>query len=214
MATLYNTLPRVQDASEALEGLGQKPLTELGLLLTKYGLQRQFGICLAHKHFDLENNKEQVVDLKDTNGNFIVSSIFTNGEPDFVIVKNYHLDLPELPEIIPSKFLVHESGLIPYEYCCIRKEEDEPAIHINPDATFLLDWVGVLERSDMRDKLGLALLQDDRTTGVERSYPSLRLNITTVMRGNITDYTPTMWHVGEGGEIVTDDWCIACSDDE
>lgn len=65
MASLYNGLPGIAEASKMLEEHDTSVLLVLSNLLIKYQLQSRFGVVLVHKHFDLVDDSEKVVDLKE-----------------------------------------------------------------------------------------------------------------------------------------------------
>lgn len=65
MAAVYNSLPDIEEASSTLRDLDDGILRGLSHVLLKYELNTHFGISLVHKHFDLEDENELVVDLRD-----------------------------------------------------------------------------------------------------------------------------------------------------
>jgi hypothetical protein len=71
MLTSYK--PDVFDSLEhfftARDLLGQAPnnMAELGAIVRRHGLQKQVGICLLHKHFDLADNERLVEEFEGNN---------------------------------------------------------------------------------------------------------------------------------------------------
>lgn len=205
----YNTLPDIVSASLALGQHETGLVFELGKLLVSYNLQSRFAICLVHKHFNIED-EEQVVDLrsgKDTN--LVVSSVFTRGTPSDRVVRKYRLCVPASPFIVPSKFCVSESGLIPYEFDCTEADSANPPDRDTAvNGLFLTKWVQMLKRKGTTAPLGLALLgSTDAMIRRERSFPAERVNITTEGDEGIEKYVPTMWNIAESGEPKV---CCAC----
>jgi hypothetical protein len=197
MSRIYNSLPRIEEAAQLLPALQTSVLPELKSLLVDYQLDPQFGIVFVHRHFSLDEDKEQVVDL---NGpDTVVSSVFRNGRPDKQIVDEFRLDLPDKFSVVPAKFVVRDE-LIPYEYKCVPKEQ-ERAYKLrseNLPLAFLKEWYTILERYLVPDTMGLVDTSvADHGDGFERSDNERRLNIvTTGIRFKAPElglYIPTLW---------------------
>lgn len=211
MSQVYNGLPDIMEASEALSRLENGYLSELSQLLVKYGLQSRIGISLVHRHFTLAQ-EEQLVDLISAQGENVVSSVFRNGLPDNQIVKDYNLRVPDFPTIVPSKFIVRQSGLIPYEYSCVQKEQAKAFNTLDRlDSAFITGWVETLERLGIVDILGLTLLEGTEGTSLslEKSYPDRRVSISCQEVGEMGDYIPSAWYIASDGEPTV---CWGCSD--
>ncbi|MEG4111251.1 MULTISPECIES: glycerol-3-phosphate ABC transporter substrate-binding protein [unclassified Microcoleus] len=56
---VFDSLEHFFTARDLLEQ-AQDNMTELGAIIRSYGLQKQVGICLLHKHFDLADNERLV----------------------------------------------------------------------------------------------------------------------------------------------------------
>ena len=195
MPLIYNTIPRVEEASKSLAELQASVLPELRALLVKYKLQSSFGIVLVHRHFDLINAEEQVVDL--SGPDTVVSSVFTSGQPNAQVVDEYKLDVPDPFAVVPAKFLVRDE-LIPYEYKCVPKvqETQYSSRRSGLPPSFLKSWSNILGKYFAKDKMGLVdMLAEDDIEGFERSDAKRRLNIVTAhsLSAERRQYIPTMW---------------------
>ena len=154
-------------------------IPQLARLLIGHDLHKHFNICLPHRHFDLGNDYEQIVELVDQNGQS-VSSVFQNGRPDESVLDDFGLVMPENPSIFPSGFLVLQDQLVPYEYSC--KDRDE-ALNVNiPElpSSFLESWDNTVSQCGaIRGCLGLSLKAGNSPTlqichldrRVDRSLP-------------------------------------------
>jgi hypothetical protein len=175
----YNSLPHIQEASKALNDLDDDYLSLIDQILIKYDLQSSLGITLVHRHFLLEDD-EQLIELKCSQSDDVVSSVFKNGVPDDQVLSGYNLLIPQYPTIVPSVFIVRQSGVIPYEYCCVEKEEANK-LHFDIldriDDEFCAEWVTTLERLRMVDKLGLAIIDESTNGRVEDIYPNQRVSV-------------------------------------
>src|SRR5438309_323497 len=118
MASLYNSLPNIAQASAPFRDVDCSVLWDLSTLLVKYGLTLDFGICLIHKHFDFLNDDELVADIPDKTGESTVSSVFKDLQPDGDIVAKYNLQVPCCPQVVGSRFLLTGTDIIPYEFSC------------------------------------------------------------------------------------------------
>ena len=209
MAHIYNRIPHIEEAARSLPVLQSSVLPELNNLLADYELESRFGVVLVHRHFDLTDSQEQVVDLKGPGT--IVSSVFKNGQPDSQVVNEYELDLPELYAIVPTKFIVREE-LIPYEYMCVPKDE-ERAYNSHTQSlpgSFLKEWNLILRNYCAEDKMGLDVLTDADEYGTEHTDLERRLNIVTLSEylgdGN---YVPTLWQPQAGSKKPARQCCCA-----
>jgi len=194
MAHIYNSIPHIEEAARSLPVLESSVLPQLNSLLTNYELESKFGVVLVHRHFDLVDSEEQVVDLKGPGT--VVSSVFKNGRPDSQIVNEYSLELPEVYTIVPAKFIVRDE-LIPYEYTCVPKEEEMAFISHseNVPVEFLREWTLILRNYCAEDKMGLVdILTADDENGTERTDHERRLNVVTLSEffGG-SNYVPTLW---------------------
>ncbi|TAF50707.1 MAG: glycerol-3-phosphate ABC transporter substrate-binding protein [Oscillatoriales cyanobacterium] len=66
---VFDTLEHFFTARDLLEQ-AQDNMTELGAIIRSHGLQKQVGICLLHKHFDLSDN-ERLVEEFDGNNAYV-----------------------------------------------------------------------------------------------------------------------------------------------
>jgi len=215
MAHIYNTIPHIEEAVTSLPILQSAVLPQLNNLLAHYELGSTFGVVLVHRHFDLVDSGEQVVDLKGPGT--IVSSVFKDGQPDSQIVSEYELEVPEEYTIVPAKFIVRDE-LIPYEYMCVPKEEEPVyASHLETiPIDFLREWNFILKNYCAQDKMGLAdILNADDESGTEHTDKERRLNIVT-LSDCLEDgsYVPTLWQPQGDPKLPARACCCAMSLDE
>jgi hypothetical protein len=195
----YNSLPPIEEASKTLNEVQGDYLYMLGQLLVKYGVQSRLGISLVHRHFRLEDD-EQLIRLRVRQSDEVVSTVFKNGLPDSRIVKDYNLVTPKSSKLIPYMCIVRESGIVPYEYCCTEEEEAD-ILYFNVlsriDDDFLAEWTTILDRLQMVDKLGLAILEDNPVIRFEALCSDQR--VTICKPGQVTtgsdesQYITTVW---------------------
>ena len=215
MAHIYNSIPYIQEAMTSLPVLQSAVLPLLNTLLAHYELASKFGVVLVHRHFDLIDSGEQVVDLKGPGT--IVSSVFKNGQPDSQIVMEYALQVPDVYTIVPAKFIVRDE-LIPYEYMCIPKEE-EPVYTLNTETVpiqFLREWNLILKSYCAEDKMGLVdILNVEEESGMEHTDPERRLNIVTLSEYiEEGSYVPTLWQPQGDPRLPARACCCAISLEE
>jgi hypothetical protein len=197
---LYNSLPHISEASQTASRFEDASPPELSQLIVKYGLQSHLDITLVHRHFDLEGDHEQLVELDG------VTSVFRNGVPDCQIVDQYRLQLPSRYAIVPMTFIVRKNGLIAYEYSCGESEDTRDVNNIarSIDRTFIVHWVEILEHLDLMDKYGLAVSGGDRKRIFEEFYQDKRVMVNfdeeTINTAELTAAITTAWHVTEEGE--------------
>lgn len=215
--SLYNGFPTIITASKALPKLEKLVLPELSTLLLEHKLQTQFAIALVHKHFDLIQESERVVNLP-APSNLVVASVFVNDAPNPAVVAEYDLEIPTSPSIIGTTFLVQRNALVPYEYCCVNPEEAaiyaDIASHVHPD--FCFKWREVLEKYDFMDCLGLQIVRpeiDDEKIGYETHDSDRRLQFTVHEADSIgrTGYIATSWRIQDNGRMRRNTDCY-CSD--
>jgi hypothetical protein len=193
----YNSLSNIRDASKVLYECDEDWLAVLGPILIRHNLHPYFGISLVHRHFSLEEG-EQLIELRTSQGDDIISSVFKNGVPDSHVLNDYNLLVPQRATIVPSVFLVREGGVVPYEYSCIEKEQaDKGYLNIlgRIDKEFYSEWVMGLERLNLVDKFGLGFLDDTTDGRVEDTYKDKRVSVYRRYKvGEDTDQVvPTMW---------------------
>lgn len=215
MAHIYNSIPYIQEAVTSLPVLQSAVLPLLNTLLAHYELASKFGVVLVHRHFDLVDSGEQVVDLKGPGT--IVSSVFKNGQPDSQIVMEYALQVPDVYTIVPAKFIVRDE-LIPYEYMCVPKEE-EPVYASNTETVpiqFLREWNLILKSYCAEDKMGLVdILNVEEESGMEHTDPERRLNIVTLSEYiEEGSYVPTLWQPQGDPRLPARACCCAISLEE
>lgn len=63
---VFDSLEHFFTARDLLEQ-AQDNMTELGAIIRRHGLQKQVGICLLHKHFDLSDNERLVEEFEGNN---------------------------------------------------------------------------------------------------------------------------------------------------
>lgn len=207
MFPIYNELLTIQDAFKdlSIERINAV-LIELSQLLMKYRLHTYFGIALVHRHFTLEDD-EQMVDL--TSGENIVTSVFKNGIPCGHVVTKFNLRIPSSLTIVPSRFIVCESGLLGYEYTCTDEQQAYVSNNIvnNIDSKFFSDWIDLLDRYGMYNKFGLMALQaDELVFRREESYNMERLSVHRRDISGMSKCIPTVWYAGDGAPKV----CRGC----
>lgn len=195
MSHIYNRIPLIEEAALSLSALQIFVLPQLKSLLVKYHLEFDFGIVLVHRHFNLNNVEEQVVDVKGPGT--LVSSVFSRGRPDPEIVRDYNLEVPDPFAVVPAKFLVRDT-LIPYEYKCVPKDQEVlySSRTKNLPQSFLKEWFIILGKYYAQDKLGLVdMLTEEDIDGFEWSDSARRLNIVTTRTdfGKHVNYIPTLW---------------------
>jgi hypothetical protein len=195
MSHIYNSLPHINEAAKRLPSLQSSVLPELKALLVEYQVEPLFGIVFIHRHFELEGDDEQVVDL--TGPKTVVSSVFQNGRPDTRVVEEYGLDVPDSYSIVPARYLVRED-LIPYEYKCVSKEEEfQFKEHMdNLPIQFIQQWRVILEENGARDTMGLVDLSTETAIdGFEISDAERRVNVITATPDVLEamEYVPSVW---------------------
>jgi hypothetical protein len=200
MPNIYNSLPDIASAAQALDCLEQGFLSELSLLLIKYDLQSRFGISLVHRHFELNDDEEQLVELSG------ISSVFKNGVPDSTILHEFNLHLPDSSMIVPSMFIIRDTGLFPYEYGCTGQNDAKVTNDMlsQIDDRFFSEWTDSLARQGLTDKLGLAIMQLSTDGGlgpvrlVEQTYADRRVSVSRKSFDNedMSAYIPGVWFVG------------------
>jgi hypothetical protein len=197
---LYNSLPHISQASQTARRFENTSPPELSQLILKYGLESRLDITLVHRHFDLEDDHEQLVELDG------VTSVFRNGVPDCQIVDQYHLQLPNCYAIVPTTFIVRNTGLIAYEHSCGESEHTRDVNNITRriDQTFIMHWVEILEHLDLMDQYGLAVSGGDRKRIFEEFYEDQRVMVNfdedAVNTAEVTAAITTAWHVTKEGE--------------
>jgi hypothetical protein len=195
MSHIYNTLPHINEAAKRLPSLQSSVLPELKALLAAYHIEAQFGIVFVHRHFTLQQEEEQVVDL--TGPGTVVSSVFQNGRPDDQVVEEYHLRVPDDFTLVPARFLVRDE-LIPYEFKCVSKDE-ECSFKEHADSlseSFISEWSDILERNDAQDTMGLVDLSTETAIdGLEISDAERRVSIitTTPEMTEEIESIPSVW---------------------
>ena len=212
MAGFYNSLPHIEEAIKALNEVDGAYLPILGQLLINYGVQSRLGISLVHRHFSLEDD-EQLTRVRVRQSEEVISTVFKNGIPESQIVEDYNLLISESSKLVPSMFIIRESGIVPYEYC-YTEEADANILHFNTlsriDDDFVAEWVAILKRWHLVDRLGLAILNDEPICLIEATCSDKRVTVfrqSAIGDDKNNDYIPTVWIVG--GEVVQ-----ACSTDD
>lgn len=216
MASVYNELPGIFEASKAIKQNDENFWRALSSLLLNYRLQRRFGVALIHKHFNLTDDSEKVVDLRSADGNRIVSSVFRNDAPDRHIVDEFALDIPATPAVVGTLFLAREHAVVPYEYSCVSEEKGREYLQSieDLDETFLAEWVALLGRNGLSGRLGLAILednclQDEYSIWFERTDINKKVNIVSRESDGESSWLPSMWYAKDNGGFVVllGCWC-------
>jgi len=201
---LYNSLHDMVECDPLVPTLEIEVIPRLLDLVRKYNLDETVGISLAHKHWDLRSDDEKVVDLE--NHSHTISSVFTNGKPNPQTLQSWNLFVPESPAIVPSKFLVRGSDMIPYEYDCVDSNEATSRlarIEALP-AAFLEQFTALAALSPMPEIMGLTVLPSGGVPDQwESSYVKSRLNVSTFGVNNSPDFhgVATLWLVDNDGPI-------------
>jgi len=141
-------------------------IPRLAALLMTYGLQTLFNICLAHRHFALLNQDEQVVRLRSAETELPVSHVFHDGLPNSETLEKYRLQMPENPTIVPDTFLIRGNQLQSYEYSCVESESAQQTlskIQMVPQG-FLKSWSGILREYAAEDQLALTFREPENGT--------------------------------------------------
>jgi hypothetical protein len=213
MASVYNGLPNIQDANVVFQSLPPDSLEDCAILLRKYKLEEHLGINLIHRHFTLENDDEQVVEVKDSHTNRSVASVFTHGIPNQHLVELYGIDVPEIFTIVPSTVLVRRSGVVPIEYRClatgIRGElHNMLPNHLEPE--FVDEWMAALDALGMNDRIGLSILGEGFELSFEESFSRDRVLVASRSSfSSSVSGVPTVWRVG-GSDITPEEHCENC----
>lgn len=176
----YNQLPVLTMAAENLSQLEESVLPELATLLVEHNFHEQFNIWLAHRHFQLTNEHDRIVELGSEQ--LSVSSIFKDGEPDTALLHRYGLGMPEDATIVPDTFLSHDGCLVPVEYICLERNQAESHVYTTASVTksFLNEWNEVLVHHGVMDRFGLVVRAHttSETPKLQLCDSSLRVDIT------------------------------------
>ena len=152
-------------AIQNLSTIEEIVIPRLAALLVTHGLQSLFNICLAHRHFALRSQDEQVVALKDQIDQRPVAHVFTNGMPDPEILRKYKLQMPKEACIIPETFLIRGGKLLPYEFTCIEgdaaRQNLETIDLMQRRQDFLDGWTRVIKDHGLEDRLGLTIREEE-----------------------------------------------------
>ena len=173
----------MKDAASDISQLEASVLPDLASLLVEYDLHDQFNIWLAHRHFQLTNENDRIVELR--NQSLSVSSVFSDGEPDMSLLHRYNLVIPTDPAIVPDTFLSHDGQLLPIEFLCVERNEAQSHVFTTANVTgsFLEAWNQILSDHGVMDRFGLVLRTSEDTTTVQEPKlqlcdSSLKLDIT------------------------------------
>lgn len=210
MSAFYNELLFIHEASKVLTNEIDLALVELSKVLGKFCLHAHFGIALVHRHFELAED-EQLVDL--SNEEVTVTSVFKNGIPDSHVVREYNLEVPSIPKIVPTSFIVRNSQLIPYEFACIQHDKTASygRILTRINRRFRCEWVAILERFGMVDRFGITALGSEKPIfRGEQSNTNIRQSILRKGLDFAENLIPTVWYSAGGKPIV----CTACTHNE
>lgn len=211
MPSIYNSLPDILEASNTPLRLKAHLLSELSQLVVKYRLQSRTRIVLVHRHFTLGDN-EQMVSLMGFHRE--ISIVFTDGVPDPQIIAEYNVDFPQVPSLLPSKFLIRESELIPYEYSCGEQGNVKDWDITQVDKAFLAEWTQTLQRSGTETCFGLTLFENVASVlQLEHSFQHNRVSVTqpSLNVEFMDDFVPTVWSVSDDGEPSVCSGCRTCS---
>jgi|SRR5271170_1657123 len=209
---MYNDLPSIHSAVRSVNLVEADYLSILGQLLVKYGVHTHLGIGLVHRHFRLEDHEQLTrIRLPPCNDVQVLSTVFNNGIPDPEILKNYNISLSPSSKLVPSMFMVRESGIVPYEFYCMEEEEAD-SLYFNVlsriDEEFISEWVAALEDLQVVDVLGLAILNRSQTVLVEEISTDNRVSVYRhCTDGDGIQFIPTIWTAA--GMVME-----ACDDDE
>ena len=147
--------------------------------LFNFSSSTSFNLVYASFSFiDIANNEKVVNSTTGIQGD--ISSVFSDGVPDPVVVAEYGLNIPQSLSLIRTMFVVSSSELAPYEYRVDKEDGDKyNEIFSQIEKPFLTEWIQVLERSGMKSSFGLALLGNGGDVmRLEESYPDKRVSIT------------------------------------
>ncbi|MEG4283649.1 glycerol-3-phosphate ABC transporter substrate-binding protein [Microcoleus sp. A006_D1] len=205
MLTSYK--PDVFDCLEhfftARDLLEQAPdnMTELGAIIRSHGLQKQVGICLLHKHFDLSNN-ERLVEEFDGNNAYVKPTA-------------------EYGDAIPYMWKVEQNQIsgewvwFPLEFVRVTEAVSaavERSKAVVNNSNFLNEIAGKLSQLGMTGMFGISILHRDAIKVaegeilVESTDDAARvLTFSSVPRQNVdrTTLTQTLWQFpnAEGFEV-------------
>jgi len=185
-------------------------LPSLADILVRYNLTTHFNIFLPHRHFSLAKN-ERVVRLPTDTADTSVFSVFKDNSPDPAIVEDYNLSIPEVPAVVPFRFLVGDN-LVPFEYACLDRESAQ-GIHFE-DVTpeFFAEWAANLHDNSVECPLGLSLRSDNGNTN-RRCDAARRVDVEMpVEESDGPEVFPSEWSIEAGSEgihrIVKKSGCV------
>ncbi|MEG4799182.1 glycerol-3-phosphate ABC transporter substrate-binding protein [Microcoleus sp. ARI1-B5] len=197
---VFDSLEHFFTARDLLEQ-AQDNMTELGAVIRRHGLQKQVGICLLHKHFDLWDN-ERLVEEFDGNNAYVKPTA-------------------EYSDAIPYMWKVEQNQVsgewvwFPLEFVRVT-EAVSPAVErsaaVVSNSEFLNEIAAKLSELGMTGMLGISILHRDAIKVaegeilVESTDDEARvLTLSSVPRQNVdrATLTQTLWQFpnAEGFEV-------------
>ena len=151
---LYNELPGIVPAYEEFQTKNGNGFVDnvVKPLITKYQLQSAFGVCLLHRHCDLEDGERMV----EYNG---VSVPWASGSADE----------PAEGGIYPAAWLINDGAkLVPYEFA-LEPFRTKDAIDFDSDAvkSFTNDFAAALKDAALENVVGLCVYPQGFRGGLE-----------------------------------------------
>jgi len=170
---IFNQVPHLEVALQGLSFIEAVVIPRLASLLVSHGLQSLFNISLAHRHFALNSQEEQLVRLKSERCGLPVAHVFRKGSPDPVIMHKYDLRMPEDANIVPDTFMICDNELLPYEFSCVESGEARRNLQaiqaMRSQKEFLEGWSRVLLEHEIEGRIGVALREEEEVMDKDSS---------------------------------------------
>ena len=197
---VFDSLEHFFTARDLLEQ-AQDNMTELGAIIRRHGLQKQVGICLLHKHFDLSDNERLVEEFEGNNA--------------------YVKPTAEYGDAIPYMWKVEQNQIsgewvwFPLEFVRVTEAVSaavERSAAVVNNSEFLNEIAAKLSELGMTGMFGISILHRDAIKVaegeilVESTDDAARvLTLSAVSRENVdrTNLTQTLWQFpnAEGFEV-------------
>ncbi|WP_293338838.1 glycerol-3-phosphate ABC transporter substrate-binding protein [Microcoleus sp. CAWBG58] len=197
---VFDSLDHFFTARDLLEQ-AQDNMTELGAIIRSHGLQKQVGICLLHKHFDLSDN-ERLVEEFDGNNAYVKPTA------------DYGDAIPYMWKVEQNQ-ASGELVWFPLEFVRVTEAVSaavERSAAVVNNSEFLHEIAGKLSELGMTGMFGISILHRDAIKVaegeilVESTDDEARvLTLSSVPRQNVdrTTLTQTLWQFpnAEGFEV-------------
>jgi hypothetical protein len=193
--TVYNTLPSVIPADEALSEKGDSELffNRAANLVCRFGLEAYVGVCLLHNHNSVGTDELMVESLESLG----------DGRPALVMALT---KTREAGESVPAVWKLQEAAgqqlFVPLEYSTQEQARDGYQ-RLLENHLFLTEFSALLLEFDYQNIIGLTVLRSDalrRGPGdhlVERAYRGRIANIVTAEQRteeSRQNLVTTNWH--------------------